>query len=299
MTIEAFGQTAGGETVHRVTISGGGLTAKIMTWGATLQDLRLEGHAAPLTLGFPDFESYPLHRMPGMNALLRRALRRARAVTCVSEPLAEKVRDEYAVTAAVETIGNAVPDGLFIPQDKSACRRRLGLPDDACIIGTAGAISATRGLGALLDAFRVLRQSRSDLHLVLAGPDDGSLPVPVDDAHVHRLGSLPPADVPYVVGAMDLSVVCNADSAFGRYCFPQKLYESLACRVPVVVADVGAMSRLLSEHREVLFSPEDAEGLARLVEQRLRDPVVPDLPVPTWDTEGARLLAVMQRALKV
>jgi aldose 1-epimerase len=30
MTIEAFGQTADGETVHRVTINGGGLTAKIM-----------------------------------------------------------------------------------------------------------------------------------------------------------------------------------------------------------------------------------------------------------------------------
>jgi aldose 1-epimerase len=61
MAIETFGQTASGETVHRVTIEGGGLTAKIMTWGATLQDLRLEGHAAPLTLGFPDFESYPAH----------------------------------------------------------------------------------------------------------------------------------------------------------------------------------------------------------------------------------------------
>jgi hypothetical protein len=60
MTIEAFGQTADGKTVHRVTINGGGLTAKIMTWGATLQDLRLEGHAAPLTLGFPDFENYPI-----------------------------------------------------------------------------------------------------------------------------------------------------------------------------------------------------------------------------------------------
>ncbi len=73
MTIEAFGQTADGETVHRVTIGGGGLTAKIMTWGATLQDLRLEGHAAPLTLGFPDFESYPAYspyfgQTPGRHA---------------------------------------------------------------------------------------------------------------------------------------------------------------------------------------------------------------------------------------
>jgi len=73
MAIEAFGQTADGQTVHRVTLEGGGLTAKIMTWGATLQDLRLEGHAAPLTLGFPDFESYPAHspyfgQTPGRHA---------------------------------------------------------------------------------------------------------------------------------------------------------------------------------------------------------------------------------------
>ncbi|AKI03178.1 galactose mutarotase-like enzyme [Hoeflea sp. IMCC20628] len=59
MAIEAFGQTADGETVHRVTLEAGGLTARIMTWGATLQDLRLEGYAQPLTLGFSDFASYP------------------------------------------------------------------------------------------------------------------------------------------------------------------------------------------------------------------------------------------------
>lgn len=73
MAIEAFGQAASGETVYRITLSGGGLTARIMTWGATLQDLRLEGHAYPLTLGFPDFASYPLYspyfgQTPGRHA---------------------------------------------------------------------------------------------------------------------------------------------------------------------------------------------------------------------------------------
>lgn len=61
MAIEQFGRTNAGETVHRITLTGGGLTARIMTWGATLQELWLEGHSAPLTLGFPDFASYPLH----------------------------------------------------------------------------------------------------------------------------------------------------------------------------------------------------------------------------------------------
>ena len=58
---ELFGKAADGADVERVTISGGGLTAKIMSWGATLQDLRLEGHLPSLVLGFPDFDSYPAH----------------------------------------------------------------------------------------------------------------------------------------------------------------------------------------------------------------------------------------------
>ncbi len=53
---EDFGFTATGEKVERVTISKGGLTAKVITWGAVIQDLRLEGHQPPLVLGFDKFE---------------------------------------------------------------------------------------------------------------------------------------------------------------------------------------------------------------------------------------------------
>lgn len=58
---EVFGTAATGEDVHRVEISGGGLTARLMTWGASLLDLRLAGHAPPLVLGFAEFEHYPAH----------------------------------------------------------------------------------------------------------------------------------------------------------------------------------------------------------------------------------------------
>lgn len=60
-TREIFGTAAGGESVYRLRLTGGGLTANIMTWGATLQDLRLEGHDAPLVLGFDRFDHYPAY----------------------------------------------------------------------------------------------------------------------------------------------------------------------------------------------------------------------------------------------
>lgn len=61
MTKTVFGTMPGGEVVEKVVLKGGGLTASIITFGAVLQDLRLEGHDAPLVLGFEDLASYIDH----------------------------------------------------------------------------------------------------------------------------------------------------------------------------------------------------------------------------------------------
>lgn len=44
--------------VEEVAISNGALTAKLLNWGALLRDLRLEGVAHPLVMGFERFEDY-------------------------------------------------------------------------------------------------------------------------------------------------------------------------------------------------------------------------------------------------
>ena len=58
---EDFGIAPDGSTVERVTLTGGGLTLKLISWGAVVQDLRLAGHGRPLVLGFEEFAHYPAH----------------------------------------------------------------------------------------------------------------------------------------------------------------------------------------------------------------------------------------------
>ena len=70
---EMFGTGPNGESVTRVTLRGGGLTAKVLSWGAIIQDLRLDGHAAPLVLGFESLPDYLAHSpyfgaTPGRNS---------------------------------------------------------------------------------------------------------------------------------------------------------------------------------------------------------------------------------------
>ncbi len=70
---ELFGRLETGEPVQLVVLTGGGLTAKIITWGAVIQDLRLDGHAPPLVLGLESLADYLAHSpyfgaTPGRNA---------------------------------------------------------------------------------------------------------------------------------------------------------------------------------------------------------------------------------------
>ncbi len=59
--IEPFGTLPDGGRVERITLQGGGLTARFLTWGAVLQDLRLNGHAPPLVLGLESLDHYLAH----------------------------------------------------------------------------------------------------------------------------------------------------------------------------------------------------------------------------------------------
>jgi aldose 1-epimerase len=54
--MERFGTTRAGAAVHAVDLQDGVLTARVLTFGAILQDLRLEGR--PLTLGAPALAAY-------------------------------------------------------------------------------------------------------------------------------------------------------------------------------------------------------------------------------------------------
>ncbi len=56
--VHDFGVTQAGETVHSIDISNDTLSARVLTYGAALQDLRLTGISHPLILGWPRLEDY-------------------------------------------------------------------------------------------------------------------------------------------------------------------------------------------------------------------------------------------------
>jgi teichuronic acid biosynthesis glycosyltransferase TuaC len=237
---------------------------------------------------YDNFESYPATRAPGVLTLFKRALKAANGITCVSSQLADYVRDHYHSRAPALVLENAVRADLFYPRDRLVSRRELNLPQTAPLIGTAGALSASRGMDALYRAFETLAAQEKDLHLALAGPRRRSDKIP-HGQRIHDLGNLPLERVPSFLSALNVAVVNNRDSAFGRFNFPQKAREAIACRVPLVAADVGTMKSLLADHPELLFAPDDTKNLAQALRHQLANPVIVEAKVPTWVDMAERL----------
>ncbi len=246
---------------------------------------------------YDNFESYRATQLPGIKTGLKRGILSASAISTVSCNLAEKVKNEYQAPGIVRTITNAVCPEIFHPADKALARRTLRLPESGLLIGTAGALSANRGIKTLFQAFEKLSGMRSNLYLILAGRVERGLHIPINDK-IRYLGELPHTDIGHLFNALDVGVVCNRQGQFAEYGFPQKFYEMIACRLPVVAADVGVMQTLLVGYENCLYRPEGEDSLADTLEKQLNKPNVIDILVPTWKDRGGDFHQLLEAALK-
>ncbi len=237
---------------------------------------------------YDNFEAFGATRTPGVLSLFKRAVRNADGVTYVSKSLSNYVSQNYCPIGPTMVLENAVRKELFYPRDMYSCRRQLGLPEGVTMIGTAGSLFENRGIKTLFDGFKILTESENNLHLVIAGPRDRSSQIP-KGPQVHDLGILPLERIPLLINALNVAVIYNRDSKFGRYCFPQKAHEILACRTPVVAADVGTMQDLLRGHSELLFEPDNPRSCAEAIQSQLCKPTPLDIDVPSWPSFAEHL----------
>ncbi|HYG04847.1 MAG TPA: glycosyltransferase family 4 protein [Stenotrophomonas sp.] len=276
-------------------------------WASSDAPCAVAGRLIARHLGIPlvvdlydNYESFGLTRLPGMAAAFRRTCRDAAGLSVVSQTLADHLQHTLAPQGAVRVIGNGINPDLFHPMGQADCRRALQLPAHARLIGCAGALDASRGIADLFEAFLQLAEHHPDLHLVIAGPRDAT-PGRYRHPRIIDLGLLPWQRVPLLLNGLDVSIVCNRDDAFGRYCYPLKLQESLACDIHVVAAAVGDVPALLEGDVTALYRAGDSHSLADAIIAKLASSARPARPVrpADWQQRAAavgRLLSLATRA---
>lgn len=233
---------------------------------------------------YDNYESYIPWAKP-LHWAWRAALARANAVTAAGPDLAEWMRLKSGRTS-VDVVPMAA-DPTFLPMPQIDCRRRLGLPENGALVGYSGSLHHSRGIEKLFAIYAALQRVMPEIGLVLSGRLAKGVKIPHG---VHWLGLRPDDEVPYIFNSVDLLFVLNKPSAFGNHSYPAKLYEAIACGVPVVASDVPGSAWILRDHPEMLAKSGDVEDFVTKAVPLLHRGRVVYADVQGWDA-SARLLA--------
>lgn len=154
-----------------------------------------------------------------------------------------------------------------------AFRSRL-LPDGGELLVHVGSLIPRKNLLFLLEVVRRVREVRRSARLVLAGRG------PQEAALRKRAGELGLGSAVHFAGAVDEreKLACYAASAL--YVAPSRMEgfglaaaEAMACGLPVVASDAGALPELVRDGETgLLASPRDADAFAAAVLRLLEDP---------------------------
>lgn len=243
---------------------------------------------------YDNFESFGQVRIPGFRTLLARAVRDADLVIAVSDALKEKVIGDYGRISDTIILTNGVNTKIFCAGDRIQARRLLGLPLNANLIGTAGGLSLMKGLDTISTAWEKIHATHAGVHLILAGKLESDFSIP-KGLRVHYLGELSESKVVELFRALDVGIISVPDTSFGHYCFPQKAYEMLACGLPVVASNVGAIGELLASTPQIIFKAGDSSSLAQTIQHQLKHGIKPDVVIQDWNTLVARVEPVLLR----
>lgn len=213
-----------------------------------------------------NFESYDAYKLPFVKKLDRRVLRDADIVLAVSEALKNhilKIRKK-----PVYVINNGIELGLFKAISKGVARKKLNLPLKTKIIVFIGHLESLKGADLLLRAFKKVRETLPEAYLLLSGKVERGLDISQKNIIFRDFPKR--EDVVLGINAADVAVLPSPINNFTRYCFPYKLMEYMACKIPIVATDIGDVSRVLKKYKGSLCKPNDADDLAEKIIVRLK-----------------------------
>lgn len=158
--------------------------------------------------------------------------------------------------------------------DRVGARARIGLPEDAFVVGNVGRLSPPKCPELMLRAFARVSATRPQAHLVLVG--DGWQRAEVE-TEAHRLGLGDRVrllglrrDVPELLRAFDVFVMSSS-----REGLPRTLSQAMAASLPVVATRVGGIPDAIVEGENgFLVESGDVAALADRLALLADDPAL-------------------------
>jgi glycosyltransferase involved in cell wall biosynthesis len=204
-------------------------------------------------------------------------IRGADRVITVSAPLAELLVRDYHLSRFPDLVLN-IPIIRTDQHDAITIREAIGLPDETPLVVYSGGVDATRGVHTLVEAvgrvpgvhLGLVVKARTNYVLsLLEAASRGGF-----EDRIHIVGFVDPDKVvPFLSGATIAVHPMVSNKMNHQIALPNKIFEYLNARLPVIVSDNKAMSDLVTENGVgEVFVAEDSEDLAVALRRVLADP---------------------------
>lgn len=206
---------------------------------------------------------------PALRRIVPANLASADIVVTPSRALADEVGALGVPPERVRVVPNGVDHDVFFPRERAACREALGLDLHAPLAVYVGRVTAHKGAGDLLAAWRSVRDTMPEAALALAGPVTADVDPAVPG--VRTLGAVPHEETSVWMGAADVIVVPSRYEGFGL-----SALEAMASGRAVVATRVGGLAEIVPPSAGVLVPPADPDALADALLGTLRDRTAAD-----------------------
>ena len=244
---------------------------------------------------YDNFETYASGKIPGLSHIFYKKLSGTAANVVFTDMLGEYLKQKSA-SSNYFVIPNCIDHKIFYRQDQAECRTRLGFSKENKLLGYFGAISHSRSINTVFEAFSELHHKDQTLRLVMAGKKDSN--VIISGSGIEYLGEFPHREIPLLINACDINIISYRNNAFARYSFPYKAAEYIACQRPFVAPNVGDMPTFLKEFPEYLYSLEDSNSLIARIKDLLKKSSFQFPEIITWDTAAKKYMTVINTVLR-
>ena len=214
-----------------------------------------------------------VYRATGLGELAAKAerwmLSGADAVFAVSGPLRDYVISLGVDQQKIHLLPNGVDQTLFKPGPADPkIRARWGLADGA-VLGFVGGLRPWHGVEALAPLLDRVCERHRDAQMMIVGdgPLRGALERDLRERNLTRrvlfTRALPHEEMPGLIRQFDVALAPYSKPEHVFYFSPLKIFEYMACGVPVIAAALGQNTELVRNcETGLLYPPGDIDALA-------------------------------------
>lgn len=201
--------------------------------------------------------------------------RQSSAIITISREIATELIDCHFSPEKIQYITNGVNMSKFqpiSPDEQSALRKELGLPEDKILALFCSRLIHRKGFDLIINAWPEIWKNHQDLHLVMVG--DGNAEA---QAHIQKLIQQTAPSAITVVGQVANSApYMQAADIFlfpsRKEGLPNALIEAMSCGCACIASDIGGNTDLISpEKAGLLFASGNYQDFSRQLNELLTE----------------------------